>query len=585
MVMNNKENILIVDDSDEILFFLSTLLEEEGYDTIEANNGEKALDLLAENMPDLILLDIRMPGIDGFEVCKRIKENKKLFEIPIIFLSGAAEINDKLEGLRIGAVDYVTKPFKKEELMARLKTHLSLREKEKALVHANKELILAKEKAEEQEALFNAFMDHAPVFAYIKNHELTEIYNNHLRIYKLGNIEYKELVNHELFDKKQYELLREADKKIIEGQSKYQEIEYSASFDNKQSNKLWLRDIKFPIIMPDGKKLIGGMAIDITQTKIAEEKLLKYQNNLAELVEDKTNELRATNEELMTTNDELNNQKKVLEKTLKKLNETHGQLIQSEKMASLGVLVAGVAHEINNPINFINSSLSGLKNNLAYLSKFINFYDKITVENYGEIISQIKEKEKDASLTQVLEMFKKSIEIIEIGIERTTKIVKGLKSFARADSNEIEVFNINENLDNTLIILKSQYKNRIEIIKEFGQLPLITCYAGQINQVLMNILVNAFQAIEDKGIVWINTGQKSKKNICIEIKDTGSGIPNHLLKHIFDPFYTTKKVGTGTGLGLSISYNIIQAHKGEIIVESEVGKGTTFKIMLPVKQM
>lgn len=579
----NKENILIVDDSDEILFFLSNLLEEEGYETLEANSGETALNLLEENNPDLILLDIRMPGIDGFEVCKRVKSNEKHFEIPIIFLSGASEINDKLEGLKIGAVDYVTKPFRKEELMARLKTHLSLREKEKALVKANKELILAKENVEKNEALFNAFMEHSPVSAYIKDANFNEIYNNHRKYAKLNSITYDELVKSSLLDETQSKQLKEADEKILNEVSVYQELEYKIIPGNDNKNALWLKDIKFPIKMPDGKKLLGGMTIDITETKLAEEELLKYQNNLEGLIKERTNELIASNKKLTATNDELNKQKKVLENTLKKLSETNAQLIQSEKMASLGILVAGVAHEINNPINFINSSLSGLKNNLEYLSKIIYYYDKINSENCVQILQQIREKEKDASLLDVIEMFKKSIEIIEIGIGRTTAIVKGLKSFARADSNEIELFNVNENIENTLIILKSQYKNRIEIIKKFEKIPSISCYAGQINQVFMNILVNAFQSINDKGEVIISTYVKNKKNIYIKIEDNGAGIPNHLLKNIFDPFYTTKKVGHGTGLGLSISYNIIKAHEGDIFVESEVGKGTKFTIVLPIK--
>jgi len=293
--------------------------------------------------------------------------------------------------------------------------------------------------------------------------------------------------------------------------------------------------------------------------------------------------LEASNEELKAANDELNIRKTILEKTLEELNQTQTKLIQSEKMASLGVLVAGVAHEINNPVNFINSSLTGLKNNLDFLSSYTKLYDKIS-ENTDEVIEKIKEKEKEASLDEILDMFKRSIEIIEVGIERTTKIVKGLKAFARSDEKKLEPYNIHENIDNTLLILYNQFKNRIEIVKEFEQIPEIECFPSQINQVIMNILNNAIQAIENKGKITISTRNAENEFVSIEVKDTGKGITKDKLKNIFDPFFTTKDVGKGTGLGLSISYGIVKDHKGEIIVRSELGKGSDFKILLPVKQ-
>ena len=181
-------------------------------------------------------------------------------------------------------------------------------------------------------------------------------------------------------------------------------------------------------------------------------------------------------------------------------------------------------------------------------------------------------------------MFKRSIEIIEVGIERTTKIVKGLKAFARSDEKKLETYDVHESIDNTLLILYNQFKNRIEINKEFGQIPEIECFPSQINQVIMNILNNAVQAIEDKGKIIIKTSLTNDHQVAIEIMDTGKGIPHEQFNHIFDPFFTTKDVGKGTGLGLSISYGIVKDHNGEIIVESELGKGTSFKIVLPVKQ-
>lgn len=329
-----------------------------------------------------------------------------------------------------------------------------------------------------------------------------------------------------------------------------------------------------------GKELanIYGMAIyrkEIEEDlKSAKKVAEKSEQNLEKLVQERTEKLEASNEVLK-------NQGEELRAAIYKLKMAQNQLIQSEKMASLGILVAGVAHEINNPVNFINSSISGLKNNLDYLADFVNFYDQINKENFEQILSMLKQKE--VSLNEVFDMFRKSIEIIEIGVQRTTKIVKGLKSFARADETELIKYNVNENIDNTLIILYNQYKNRIQIIKEYNDIPDVFCYAGQINQVLMNIVINAIQSIKKEGEILITTDKIKEEQVLIEIKDSGQGIPSEKLKRIFDPFYTTKKVGEGTGLGLSISYGIIKDHGGDIEVESIPGAGSIFKITLPVQ--
>ncbi|NJO93046.1 MAG: GHKL domain-containing protein [Chloroflexia bacterium] len=342
-------------------------------------------------------------------------------------------------------------------------------------------------------------------------------------------------------------------------------------------------DVKITEILWENK--LHNMVIlrDISERKKQEKELEKHRNHLEQLVKERTDELEASNEELKTTNDELYEQRDELEQTIRKLNETQSQLVQSEKMASLGVLVAGVAHEINNPINFINSSINGLKNNLNYLLGFTDLYQQLSEDNI-EVIKEISRKQKDASLSEVLEMFKRSIEIIEVGIERTTKIVKSLKSFARSDEKELSGYDVNENIDNTLLILYHQYKNRIEIIKEYEQLPLVVCYPGQINQVIMNILTNAIQAIHEKGFITITTKAIANDSVSVSIEDTGTGINEKDINHIFDPFYTTKEVGKGTGLGLSISYSIIKEHKGTIKVKSKVGKGSCFTVIIPIKR-
>ncbi len=338
----------------------------------------------------------------------------------------------------------------------------------------------------------------------------------------------------------------------------------------------------------NGRKHLYGAFLDITEQKKVKLKieeqnreLQKHKTHLENIVKERTEELLASNEELKSINEELYSQRDELEQTLTRLKETQAQLIQSEKMASLGVLVAGVAHEINNPVNFISSSVNALKSNLNYLASYISDYQHIDKDNYLMVIEEVKSKE--IPLSEVFKMFRKSIEIVGIGVQRTTKIVKSLKSFAHADDKELEKYNLHENIDNTLLILHHQYKERIKIVKEYGNIPSIVCYPGRINQVLMNILTNAIHAIGEEGIIRISTSLLGNNKVKINIEDSGQGISSENLKQIFVPFFTTKKVGMGTGLGLSISYNIIKEHNGEIFVDSKEDEGSCFRIILPIK--
>lgn len=441
-------------------------------------------------------------------------------------------------------------------------------------------LIEAKEKAEENETLFNAFMKYAPMYAYIENENFAQIYRNH-KIWNLFKVkDYNPFGSNELFDEVQSLELEKSSKNILSNTSKIEEKEFKTNFNQMLDNDIWIRDIKFPIKLPNKKTLVGGVAIDISQEKITEEKLIKHQQELEKKINERTKDLTLSNLELKKSNDKLIKKKVELEKTLYELHKTQTQLLQSEKMASLGILVTGIAHEINNPINFINSSISGLKNNVEYLLEFAEVFQNLT-EAPELTNKKLKELQNEISVTELLEMQKKSIDIITIGISRTTKIIRSLKSFARTDEKEYSKYDLNENINSTLLILQHLYKNKISIEKKYGELPPINCFGGKINQVLMNLLVNAIQAIEDEGKITIST-KKSNNNVLITISDTGKGIAPKDLNHIFDPFFTTKKEQDGTGLGLAITYNIIKEHKGNIFVDSTPGKGTSFKIVLPI---
>jgi two-component system, NtrC family, sensor kinase len=270
--------------------------------------------------------------------------------------------------------------------------------------------------------------------------------------------------------------------------------------------------------------------------------------------------------------------------TLDSLKKTQIQLIQTEKMSSLGQMVAGVAHEINNPINFIYGNLTYVKEYVHNLLSLINLYQQRFPQNDPEITSLIKAIE----LEFIAEDLPKVLSSMNLGTERVREIVLSLRNFSRLDEAEVKGIDIHEGIESTLLLLTSQIKKGIEIIKQYGKLPVVECYPAQLNQVFMNILSNAIDALlvqteqPNKQIV-IQTEIVDDQHIQIKIWDNGCGIPTHIQQNIFDPFFTTKPIGQGTGLGLSICYQIIESHHGKIVVTSEPGQGTEFIIILPSK--
>ncbi len=417
----SEANIMVVDDTPANLRLLESMLRERGHEVRSFPRGALALKAAENDPPDLILLDITMPEMDGFEVCQHLKENENLKEIPVIFISARTETFDKVKAFRSGGVDYITKPFQFEEVLARVETHLQLRQYQVELEWRNKEL---------QQAL---------------------------------------------------------------------------------------------------------------------------------------DELKAA----------------------------QAQLVQSEKMASLGVLTAGIAHEINNPVNFIGASARGLRKMLRHIENVLEQYGQINPDNAVEELERINQFKQELEFDDLLDGLEELTANIHSGAERTAEIVKGLRTFSRLDEVEKKLADIHENLDSTLALLRNQYKGTITIRKDYGDIPPIMCYPGKLNQVFMNILLNAIDAIKRKEgpsaaeEIRIKTSlvdKEDKRFVTIEFIDTGPGIPEQIQNRIFEPFFTTKDVGEGTGLGLSISLGIIESHGGTIKVESTPGKGANFRICLPLQQ-
>jgi len=282
--------------------------------------------------------------------------------------------------------------------------------------------------------------------------------------------------------------------------------------------------------------------------------------------------------------EELEQKNQRLQELYQTLKETQFQLVQSEKMASLGQLVAGIAHELNNPISFVYANMKELENYLSEIDKILTTIKSQIALNRDKKSSLVDNGEfhgnDDIDFIQrdIKDLIRESLE----GSHRMKDVVQNLKNFSRLDEAEIKQVDIHQGLESTLMLLNNEIKNRITIHKNYGKIPLVECQPGHINQVFMNILINAIQAIENKGNIWISTKTANEK-VEIEIRDNGRGIPENIRNKIFDPFFTTKPVGEGTGLGLSISYGIIERHGGTIDLKSEAGKGTTFIVNLPIK--
>jgi signal transduction histidine kinase len=315
-------------------------------------------------------------------------------------------------------------------------------------------------------------------------------------------------------------------------------------------------------------------------------RLIAQLSENAKLHEEMTRELeqkvKARTIEIAQKNVKLEEQKTDLETALGNLKRAQSQLVQSEKMASLGQLVAGIAHEINNPVNFISAGVDSLNTNIEEIRQVLDIYHKITPANAGEKLKEIEALKEKVEYKEAVGEINRLIKSIKNGTNRTTEIVKGLRTFSRLDEDILKMADIHEGLDSTLILLQNKYKNRIDIVKNYTEIPLIECFPGPLNQVFMNILSNAIDAIDDKGTIIIHTSI-SGDLVKVSIKDTGHGIPENIRGMIFDPFFTTKDVGKGTGLGLSISQSIIEKHEGTINVISEIEKGTEFVISLPLR--
>ncbi len=429
--MSSFAKILVVDDTPANLEVICETLGDAGYEVITAIDGDRALKRIQTNPPDLILLDVQMPGIDGFETCQRLKANPATAHIPVIFMTALSDTDSKVKGFDLGAVDYLTKPFQEKEMLARVKTQL----------------------------------------------------------------------------------------------------------------QLW-----------------------------------QLTKNLEQHITKRTAELQTA---------------------LDQLHHSQLQLVQSEKMSALGNLVAGVAHEINNPIGFIAGNLQPAQEHVQDLFHLITLYQQELPHPSPTLQAAIQQ----IDLEYLQKDLPKLIASMQEGVNRIRNISTSLRTFSRSDCDRPILFSIHEGIDSTLMILQhrlkaNEFRPAIEVIKHYGEIPEIECYVGQLNQVFMNILANAIDALEEmtqkRSFADITTHSNQitirtqliddLQLIQLQIQDNGIGMPEEIKQRIFDHLFTTKEIGKGTGLGLAIAEQIVcKKHQGSLSVNSALGQGTEFMITLPLQ--
>jgi PAS domain S-box-containing protein len=575
--------ILIVDDVPNNLKVLSDTLAHAGFEVAIATSGASALQQLEHTPVSLILLDVMMPGMDGFETCQHIKANPKTLNIPIIFVTALSEAVNKVTGFELGAVDYITKPFQQSEVLARVRTHLQIHQLSQSLEARNAELQQLTEQLEQRvtkrtEELFGSMetlkqtqqllrlvFDTVPQWVAWKDMNSVYLGCNQGFAKVVGLSSPDEIVGKNDYDlpwsQEDADWYRSCERRVMEsGLAELHIIEKSRRADGQQ---IWLDTNKIPLRDANGN-VFGILLVteDITERQQAQE--------------------------------ELKQQKQNLEQALVELQRTQTQLVQSEKMSALGNLVAGVAHEINNPIGFLGGNIQPALDYIKDIFGLIDLYQ----QKYPVPNAEIQDEIAEIKLDYIREDLPKLVASMREGVKRIRDISTSLRTFSRADSDRPVAYNIHDGIDSTILILKHRIKaSNIQVIKEYGQLPLVECFAGQLNQVFMNLLANAIDALEESNIGRCFAEIKTKSNaitiitkvsennqqVIIIIKDNGQGMTEEVKQKIFDYLFTTKAVGKGTGLGLAIARQIVEeTHHGKLSFNSVISEGTEFIIEIPV---
>lgn len=518
--------------------------------------------------------------------------------IPVSIESRKTKLGDKT--VRVAAVRNIGDLKKTIAELDKYKNHLEeiVHKRTEKLKAQSKELKMQNEILQFERNQLRTIIDNIPDLIYIKDKENRFLNANLSQISHLGMNELNEVIGKTDFDFYDNHYAKEyyADEmKILKtGLPVINREELSI---NKKNNQIYLQTTKVPLKDKKGNIInIVGIGRDITGKKNAENKLKEQAENLkksniqlherSEKIERLNNELKNTNKKLEELNKYLNESKEELETTLDQLKNAQIHLVQSEKMASLGVLMAGIAHEINNPVNFVYAGVNSIMKDFDDIKAVVEKIATLEIQHpNNNVIEEISNLKKEHEFELAYKGISETLSDIKMGATRISEIIAGLNRFSRLETENWKKSNLHEEIDSVLILLKNKYKHHINIKKKYSEnLPYVDCYSGKINQVFMNVINNAIDAIEDeKGEIIIETHSEGNF-VIITVKDSGKGISEDNKLKIFDPFFTTKEIGLGMGLGLAISYSIIQEHNGQIIVNSPAGKGAEFIIKIPVSQ-
>ncbi len=602
--------VLIVDDDALIREISKDILTGEGHTVFEAKDPLEGLDILSKEKIEAILLDVVLPLESGFEMIPQIKKINP--DAAIIMMTAFASMDSVIEAIRMGAYDYITKPLKEEDVLHAVKNGVE----RTRLLAENRSLVQRLEERIKRLELFERIS-----IAISSTLDLQELLETVMEITK--SVMRAEACSVLLLDKATGELLFTV--ALGEKEEEVKEFRIKPG----QGIAGWVLEKEEPLLVPDVKsdgrfykgvddktgfetrsmiavplfvkdKIVGVIEVinKVNGNSFDEgdmETLVTMAGEIAVAIDNArmAEDLKRSNEQIEVYSLNLEamvlNRTAELEKANRELKAAQAQLLQTEKLSSLGQLAAGIAHEINNPIGFINSNLRTMGEYTEDLIRLINKYEvmanAIRQRDYdflSTISKEVEQIKNEMKFDFVMEDFEKLIRESRDGAYRVYKIVRDLRGFARADDAERKFVDIHTALDSTLNIVWNELKYKAEVIKDYGDIPEVECLPTQLNQVFVNILVNAGHSIKEKGKITIKTYSEGER-VFVEISDTGSGIPEENLTKIFDPFFTTKEPGKGTGLGLSIVYSIIKKHNGEIRVKSKIGEGTTFIIELPVK--
>jgi two-component system NtrC family sensor kinase len=560
-----KQLILIVEDSATQALKLQHVLEQEGFPTLCAYTGEEALEEINRRLPSLIIVDYHLPGIQGDELCRQIHMDVTTRSIPILMLTADETAATEMHGLESGADDFVSKSEDPEILLLRVHNLLRKSQRETTMI----------------EEVGRSLFRRARVLIIDDSHTYRESLAQELRdegceVTQVGGgADGLKCLAEAVFDCVMVDMVmpgmdgvdfcKELNRNRSEAEaplvvlmlSAYECKENVAKALEAGADDFVGKSTETSVLRARLRALLRRKFLLEQNQRIVEEFRVREMETLRANAEKEAAEARAALAE------GLEKANRELAEAYRKLRETQVHLIQSEKMASLGQLVAGIAHEINNPLSFALSNVFSIE---AWLAGVLDEADNVLIPDSRKRLEKARLRIVDTGE----------------GLERVRELVVKLRTFSRLDEGEFKTIDVRDAIESVLLFLRHKMADRIEVVRNFAVSNQLDCYAGQLNQVLMNVIANAVDAIIDKGTITICTAVDGKVFI-ISVKDSGCGIPPENLERIFDPFFTTKPVGQGTGLGLSISYGIVQAHQGSIEVDSEPTHGTTVRVLIPLQ--